>query len=311
MTTETSTPNAEQQQEQQRHEAQEAESALTAGFNETRGNTPVEVPAAKKDEPKAETSTAPKADDKGSTTAASAAAVDPTKQATVAAEVDPRLRELFDKFPSLETRLNDEIRNLHGKFGDLNGRLQKLQPSQTQRKVEAAALKRLSQEFGPELAEAIAADLSEILSAAPAPATEEKPNANPTSGTDTTTAEDVQKRIDIAVAQVRGATEKRLLTVLHHDYEAIAKKPEFGEFMQSLPEADRNRYMHSDDAFVAAEAFTKFKAWKPATAQKTTTTKQARLENAITPTGDGSPPAATLDDEAAFVAGYKEARSGG
>lgn len=298
----------QQEQEQQRQDAQEADSALEAGFKETRGETPVEAPA------KTETVAPDSADAKddkadaatGDTSAAETPAAKPAVK--IAGRTEEELTALLDKVPGLDSRVTDEIRKVYGKFGELQGTLQRLQQGQTSRKFEAAALKRLNAEF-PEIASMLAEDLSEIYSSAPA--AETKPNDK--ADDKATSAADVEARIaasvDAAVAKVREETERKLLTVMHPDWLEVCKTPRFAEFLKTLPEADRTKYLESNDAIVSAKAFALYKAWNPKP-QKPSAKKQERLEAAITPAGGASIPATTLDDEAAFVSGFKSERSG-
>lgn len=295
MTTETSTP--EQQVQQQ------AESDLTAGFNETRGTTPVEAPA------------------KTETTVTADAAHAETPKGTEAAEVKPfaglteaEITELREKVPGLEARLQSEIQKVHGKFGELTRNLKLLQ-QQPGRKFDAAALKRLSDpEKGfPDIAEMLAQDLSDIFGSAAVPA-EEKPKAIESQTQTPDISAQIQTRVDAAVTLVREATEKKLLTFMHPNWEAKSKTPEFGEFIQSLSEAERKTVMESEDSIVAASAFTRFDEWQKAKktqadgARKNQDKNKERLEKAITPSGDGSPPATTIDDEAALEMGFKSIR---
>jgi hypothetical protein len=217
---------------------------------------------------------------------------------------DAEIKQVFEKVPGLEKALNDEIRKVYGKFGELNGQLQKLQQGQPTRTFTAGALKRLNEEF-PEIASMLAEDLTELMGSPAAPATEAPAQEHKT--TEAASAADVKTLITEAVTQVREATEQRLLTVLHPDWNTVVKSPEFAAWMGTLPADKAKKYGESDDAFVAAEAFTEFKAFKPK-GQKPSARGKERLEQAITPDGDGAPPTPSLDDNAAFVQGFNSVR---
>jgi len=291
MTTENATPGTTPDAEPVTPEAQQAEAKqaqedFASGFTEAKGDQP---PAS---EPAAEP---PAAEPAADTTIVAPAKV-------LAGMTEDEIKQVFAKVPGLEKALNDEIRKVYGKFGDLNGQLQKLQQGQPTRTFTAGALKRLNEEF-PEIAAMLAEDLTEIMGAPAAPAAE-APAAKPD---DAPFTPDVKTLITEAVTQVREATEQRLLTVLHPDWNTVVKSPEFAAWMGTLPADKAKKYGESDDAFVAAEAFTEFKAVKPK-GQKPSARGKERLEQAITPDGDGAPPTPSLDDNAAFVQGFNSVR---
>lgn len=288
-------------------EEQDAESALEAGFNETRGNTPVEEPAPKQ-EATADGEGKPKQDDAPKEAAPGEGAPEGKRLS------DEQFQEILNRVPGLETRFNEEIQKVYGKFGELNRAIQNLQRGNSPRAIKGA-LKKLRDEF-PDVAEVLEEDLSGIFPAAPADAGTAGTEGQ---GTETPRPDDIDARVktavDEAVARVREETGKRLLTFMHPKWETDVKTKPFLEFMQQLPEADRVKYGDSDDPVVAAECFTKFYDWKKAKESKPSSKPnprhQERLESAITPSGEGAPPPNALDDEAAFVAGFKEIRQGG
>jgi hypothetical protein len=289
MTTENATPGTTPDAEPVTPEAQQAEAKqaqedLAAGFAVAHGDQPSAEPAS--EPPVAEP--------------AKPEVVEPAK--VLAGMTDAEIKQVFEKVPGLEKALNEEIRKVYGKFGELNGQLQKLQQGQPTRTFTAGALKRLNEEF-PEIASMLAEDLTELMGAPAAPAAE-APAAKPA---DAPFTPDVKTLITEAVTQVREATEQRLLTVLHPDWNTVVKSPEFAAWMGTLPAEKAKKYGESDDAFVAAEAFTEFKAFKPK-GQKPSARGKERLEQAITPDGDGAPPTPSLDDNAAFVQGFNSVR---
>lgn len=312
MTTETPVPETTPTPEQQQAQEQEAQTAFDTGFNETRGEEPpIQEPATKEEAPPAEATKEPEPNP------------EEPPATLIAGMTEEQVKGLFAKVPGLETRINDEIRKVYGKFGEIQGNLHKLtQQGQSTRKIEAGALKRVTAEYGPEFAQALSEDLSEVFGTASEP-------EKPASATETQPAADIDARVkasvDAAVAQVRETTEKKLLTVLHKDWETVSKEPEFRTFLSQLPgdhvpvlmkdgtyanyPKEAARYIESDDAMVAAEAFTQFKTWKAKT-QKSSVRKQERLEQAVTPTRGGAAPPSTIDDEAAFAVGFNAVRAG-
>lgn len=326
--------------EQIEKEAQEADSALQAGFNEAHGNTSAEAPAKKAEEiasteEKTDTKTG---DDKSTSTAATDEAAAATAAAAEKAKTPEELAKVFagksaeqilavfEKVPGLENRFNEELNKVngelskvYGKFGELTRHIQQLQGKSGARTFKAGSFKRLSEEF-PEIAEMLAEGLSEAFGGeAPATTTTETKSGDGNKKTDN--AADIDSRVTAAVAsavqEVTLRNGQQFLTVLHPTWRADCNTPEFKAFMQTLPEADRTKYVDSDDVFVAAECFTKFKDWKGKAGNgqdngqgkngngQKGARKQERLEKAITPQGDGALQPTVLDDNAAFEAGFK------
>lgn len=296
MTTETEgTPDVKQQ-----------ETDFAAGFSSARGEPPAEAPTAKDEATPvvAETKSSPEVPAKVEKTPAEKVPL------MLAGMTETEVKALLDRVPNIEKSVATEISRVFGRFGDIQRELKALQAGRVpQQKISKGALKRLNAEF-PELADILEQDLSEII-AAETPAVEAKPDGafNPAEFEAKVTAS-----VNSTVEKIREGFEKKMLTVLHSDWETVVKKNEFGDWLKSLPEADRSKYFYSDDAMVAAEAIARFKAWKPKPADKpaekpkVNVKKQERLEQAITPAGEGTAPATTIDDEAAFVSGFKGAR---
>jgi hypothetical protein len=324
MTTETP-ENTEQTTEQQE---QQADKDFAAGFDDVRGNEHEEKPPVEeKPEPAAEARNDKgqftKTEQPSGTEAITAPTVDDLK-------LSPEMKALIEKVPGLEKQVNLELNRVVGKFGNFQGRLDRIEKllSQPGKKLQPGALKRLKQEF-PELAAVLEPDLLEALTS---PEPESQQAAKP---------EDFDHRIktavESAISSERQSTQKTVLAILHPDWEQLSVDPEFsvvardaqgnavrdekgntiviGGWLSTLSHADREKYQHSDNALVIAEAFTKFKDWKKSAGVKPQPQKSARnqerLAAAVAPTGDGKPPTTALDDEAAFLEGFKTARGRG
>lgn len=317
MTNETSTPAPETPAapetttpEQAAQQEQENEAAFADGFAESRGETPeTPSPEARSDK----SPDAPEAEKKPEPT--------PDKPATlIAGKTEAEVMELFSKVPNLEQMVATEVSKIYGKFGELQRTLNNIKPGQSTLKIKGA-LKRLSQEF-PEVAQMLSEDLADYFELAPdAPAA----TAAPEAASPNVDAR-IQQAVNTAVEQVREQTERKLLTVLHSDWETLSKEKEFDTFLKSLPgkptpvkmpdgrtitfPEEAAKYIESQDALTTAACFTQYKSWKSKN-QKSTKQNQNRLEDAITPSSNGAPPPpASLDDESAFLDGYKTVRQG-
>lgn len=295
----------------------EDEAAFEAGFSKSRGDEPPEETPAENAESHANEGSEPDVSYPPIT--------DRQAETLFAGKSETEIQQLFDRVPGLEARLSEETRRLYGRFGDVQSRLQKMEERASKAvipEISTDNFEELVEEYGAELADKIVAGLKRSYAKGQTtnPAQPEAPN--------TPTAEpvDIEARIQDAVRKVRHEQEEKLLTVMHKDWRTIPTEPAFNDFLASLPgekvnvartdgsvvvmPAEAARYIESDDAMVAAECFTKYKDWKSAQ-QKTSSRNKNRLEQAITPRGGGMPPASTIDDEAAFLAGFKKARGTG
>lgn len=294
MKTETEAPVTTEAQTPEQQQAQ-ANTDLEAGFKQAHGNVtpPAETPAEKKEAPAATTTTETPAETKARLT-------------------DEQLQAMYDKIPGLEKMVEQQLHKMSSdlgrKFGDVERKLQDIQKGKPARKFSADGFKRLKEEF-PEIADMFVEGLNESLAAEISAAENESQSKTSTPQEPIDINATVEQRVNAAVAEVSAKTEQRLLTVLHPDWQKVVKSPEFAAWMKTLPEADAKKYGESDDAFVAAEAFTAFKAYKPKS-QKPRAPNKERLEAAITPDGDGAPPTPTLDDNAQFIAGFNAVRGG-
>jgi hypothetical protein len=300
--------------EEQAKQDQESEGAFAEGFTEARGEEPpaptpkADTPPAEEPAPASETPPVPAAPDKPVT--------------LFAGKTEAEVLEMFNKVQSTEQLVASEVRKIYSKFGELQQALKSIKPGQSTLKIKGA-LKRLGAEY-PEIAQMLSEDLEEASTASqePPPEPTGAPAVQPM-------PEDFDTRmntaVDTAVAKVTEKMEMRLLTVLHNDWLTLTGEKEFDTFLKSLPgekvavqlkngavaqyPKEAKRYLESNDAVVAAECFTKYKGWKAAH-QRSKKQNEERLEGAITPPSGGAPPPATLDDEAAFQDGFKNAISG-
>ncbi len=296
---------------------EDTEAAFAAGFSGTHDTVAAAPEVKTVSEAKPETKPDSPSTPQTEPAAAPAPAAEPVKFGGMS---EDEFKALVSKIPALEQQLpgiqqavQEEIRKIYGKFGELNRTIEALRAG---RKVTAAQMKRLNQEF-PEIAGMLADDLNEAW-AIPEPQTDQtaqgQPQTAPPSAAPAPQAlqqADIQKLIEgsvqSAVAGISAQAERKALALAHPDWEEVAQSPEFATWLQSLPSEQARIYAESEDAKVAAEAFSLFKQAKQA---KVTTrqTKQDRLQRAVAPTGEAAPKPDTIDDEQAFVMGFQSQR---
>lgn len=203
------------------------------------------------------------------------------------------VKELMDTVQTLKQR----EAKVFGTIGALKQQIDALksQPQTPQKafSLQADGLKRLKAEF-PELAELIAADLTESMQTGQA-------QVDPSQMTQL-----VEQAVSERLENKSREFEAKLLTAMHPDWRAVVKTPEFATWKQSIPEEDRDQFDNSWDAEYLSGKFSEFKDWKSKAVQQTQS-RQNRLENAITPRGGAKLPPPPSDDEA-FAAGFISVR---
>ncbi|MGE0383419.1 MAG: hypothetical protein AB7N65_14215 [Vicinamibacterales bacterium] len=221
----------------------------------------------------------------------------------IAGFTEAELRDRLDKaakYDDLVTRfgaVDENIRRLDGRYGELNSRL--TEPGEKV-KLTREQLKHVSETYSDELADALAADLSEVLQVpkgsgvsqeAIAPIVDERTKAI----------------VDAALADYADAMNRRFMTHLHRGWEGKTTSKDWTDYLASLPEADRTAVAQTTDPFELSDALTKFDGWQAARAQA----NQQRLEEAIPATegkNGGAPTATQITEEDAMLAGFKAVR---
>jgi hypothetical protein len=199
------------------------------------------------------------------------------------------------KYDELEGRV-------FGKFGEVQRTIKQMQESGIggqRMTLTADKLKRLS-EFDPEFAEAIAADLSEILyqtgPAQPDQAPQQDPDAMHRA---------VESRVSEATDQLAKQFEAKLLSIKHPDWQDVARSPDFDMWKSTLDQQTQHDLTNAWDASFIASKLDEFKTWKGRSSKRQT--NQRRLEQAITPNGAQGLPDGQTDDDA-FLSGFNSMR---
>lgn len=338
------TANVEDQQHQQQQEQEDqanlnaaptaeddaqADAEFEAAFNAARGDdvshagktTEQDNADADKDEDgnanNGEGGTSGETDADAQAAAAAAAEEEARKQAEAdaAAKAAPVTvtKEQFDnllaaaaKVSELETKLAQTSDKAFGRIGSLQQTIADLKKSATTGKpLSAVQLKRLSAEF-PEMASLLAEDLKESSAESEAPAGNGQANALDAD------AIREQTRQEVAIEY-----EQQLITARHNDWKDVVNSSEFQQWTAGLRPEAQQLLATTSSSQVFGDAIDAFKSFRAAQAEQAAAAAAAannahkqrdkRLDAAVTPNGvpaSGS----VVDEDEAFLAGFKSAR---
>jgi hypothetical protein len=258
-------------QEQPQSTTAEDEAAFEAAFAETRGDEPP-IEATPEPEPEPEPQAEPEPEPEPIVVAG-----------LTEAQVKARFAELED--------LKAQLRQVHGRFGELNGKLVQMQQPNAPREISADTFEDLQADF-PELAAGIAKGLSKISMGG---STQAPVDLAP-----------LEQKFSQEIERIQKQSEIKLLTLKHRDWQTIRNSDDFKVWEGTLPEEERETLENSWDALYLSDQFDRFKDWRDK-AQVVKQTKQKRLEAATTPRGVASTPN-TINDDDAFSSGFKGIR---
>lgn len=205
-----------------------------------------------------------------------------------------KLLALLNDIPARNDLTEKEIRQIHGKFGEVNRALQELKNSNSGAanvRVTKDQFKRLNEEF-PEIAEMLAEDLAGI--------------SFPSGGG--VSAESVQPFVNTEVAKVREELTKtmntNLLTIQHRDWTTVYGSEDFSTWKANQPPEVQHELDNSWDAMYLGEQLTKFKTWRD-TVKNTKEKNNERLLKAVLPKGGTKAQNGLVSEEDAFNAQFK------
>ncbi len=294
-----------EQEANEREAAQAEEAALLAGFAEASGQ---EAPTPTDEKTTATADTQDKTDD-----AAGGDAPGTTDQpsnaddaaATAAAQADtPLTRAQLDEILAQERAAHQaELRKLHGRYGQLNGRIEDLAKRKGLTKEDLAALR---EEGWDDVADALGRNLPDKHEDLPPleDATDDTPASQPARTSD--------------AIELPPEVQDRYLDRLSPGWQTKINSDDFATWLRSLPANEAEAIADSQDPIRIADEIGRFDQWKSAAdaraadAEKAERLKQRRLSGAAQLTR-GSTTAtipAEEDEETAMLKGYASVRGG-
>lgn len=276
----------------------EAAASFAKGFNET-PDAPAEPAKPAQAIDKQETPETPTTEEAPAAETPAAAVETEVEKPVLAGLTETQIKAMLAQIPTLEAaRVNAEkqYRQVFGKLGELQRDVTARETkAPTGTKVTAESLKKLRVDF-PEIADALASDLSEMNS--PAGLTQEQVDAHVTKV--------VGERISKEVADLNA----QFLSRFHKDWQDFAPggpgKTDLDIWLTTKPAEYRDKFLESNSAPFLADGLDEFKTWRTQS-QTVKQSTQSRLARAAQPKGSGAAPGTTLlSDHEAFKKGFNE-----
>lgn len=199
----------------------------------------------------------------------------------IAGMTEDELKEAIEKarqVDELQQRLSQLNDKAFGTIGQLKQELNALkQQGVGKPKITPEAFKALTEYYGDEeLTNALVDGLSQIEFSAPQPV-------------------DIEAKVNEKLDEARKEFERKLLTIQHPDWQAIADSEDFQGWTRTLAPEAQEVLQTTWDGVTLANAFSAYKEWrnKKTEAEKK---KQERLESAIQPSIGSSRQAPSADD---------------
>lgn len=291
--------------ENEEQAAAQALASMTAGYNKQRH---IEAEPAPKpvegEKPSAEA--APEDEQSNEGEGESAAESEPKVEPE--AEPAQQAESVEDIIKALKSQVSElnatpgAVRKIYGELGNIQRTLKQLQeqPKTTagtpsaEVKEAIASAEKVAKEF-PELAGPLVAALK--LLSTPQQVTASSPPI------------DVDLAVQEGISRVRKTDAIEALRFDHPDYVTVRSTPEYKAWLESKDAAFRETFTKTWNANIVSKGLTEFKAWRTAQAQAAKAVKTKRLEDAITPKGEGAPTVTSkLPDSAGLMNGYNRVK---
>lgn len=308
-----------------------ADAAFEAAFNNARGDTPnaegtlehgangqplvKEVETGQDDASKKAASD--EAEAQAAAQAQAAAEAEENAPATVTKSELAALRAVAGQVTALQDELKRTSDATAGRIGSLYQTLDTVKAQAKQGiKPTLNQLKRLSGEF-PELAILLTQDLEEAFGTGNATQVAEAGHQEDTEGKASGEAPGAAPVVDpFADPRVQKTLREKEMAIVdeaHPDWRDLNATPEFNEWRSALPQAAQQLLSSTWDSKVMKDAFTDFKSWNSKRTAAADANKQRgkRLENAVPATTGATSGANAVDEDAAFLSGFKKASGRG
>lgn len=259
---------------------QEDDAAFEQGFAEARGE----------ESPTTESHEEPVSQEESQETEeAQEAQEEPQEEQLYAGLTESQLKAQLARVAELD-EMKQQVRQAFGKIGELNAKLQQAQTAKAT--LSPGQLKRLASEF-PEMAALLEEDLGSL--SVGGNQFDPSPLVNELHATKQQFEEAKQEQ------------EKKLLSIAHRDWQTVVASDDFTLWKQTLPSEERQTLDTSWDALYIADKISEFKEWR-GKAQTSKQQKTKRLEAAVTPQGITKAGPSAINDDDAFLAGFKAVR---
>lgn len=196
-----------------------------------------------------------------------------------------------NKYDTLAAQLTHETGKIYGKFGEIQSKLNQLAGG---KKISKEDLKRVTESWGPEFAEDLAADLAALSVGGEAP-----------------DMAAVLEGMNQEFATQLEAVNIKMLTMAKPKWKETIASPDWDLFLGTLPLEKKQEIEATVDPTVAMQALNAFDEWAGRGSKKEDKKeeKNKRLLRAVTPRGNAPElPEKSMSDDAAFEAGRTLAR---
>ena len=219
-----------------------------------------------------------------------------------------KLSEALKSISQIEG-LRQQADSLNGKVGSIQDTIKRVTSAAPGKKIEATTLKRVTQEFGPEYAQALADDLNEALG--------QGGTAGASEDQVTTLVQNLmQSQLMPEIQKIHKTAVRRVHPDAEQFFKGGAKHDQLLAYVKTLPEAEATEFVNTWDSEIIAGHLDKLKAGLKAAEQanqktQTEQERQRRLRaRGTVPTGgtggSGGDDLA-LSEEDQMEAGWKEA----
>lgn len=293
-TPETTQTEADPQGSPQGQTDEQAQASFKAGFDAVRNKVHGDEKPTSTSEPQKDlTKDEPKAAQPDDTPAK----VDESEPIVLAGMTESQIKAALAKVSLLESQVTQVRDKTMGKFGEVERILGDLRKGKTPQ-ITGKAFKRLENELGPEIAQAIADDLGEIMGEG----SEKQDPAKADAPANTT---QVDLDAERARAKAEGALEAK-----HPDWMEKMGSDDFSLWLGVLDPSIKTAVESSSDPAFIHKALDAYGEWKSAAdkAKQAAAEKQTRLARATAPQGGGGVVQSVIPDEEGFARGFEMVR---
>lgn len=234
-----------------------------------------------------------------------------TEEAVLAGLTASQIKALLERSARVDS-LEDQLRKVHGKFGEINGTIQELRSQHKQAPTQAEAPAPATSLGSAELDE-LATDYPELAALADARA---RQVAEAILAERTKQATETEKPAPQSDAQVDGSAvaadidrqiQLGLMDALHEGWRDVVQSQDFTIWLAAQPDDVQRTYRDTQAAKTLSGVLNSFKDWQKATNARSAKSRR-RLEDGLTPDGASSrvAHAPSADDE--FAAGFYAVR---